>query len=159
MQQRVSVKCRLLDTSHSDETETIVKRVFWHSAFFKHIVECPVRHHFHQAIALRDVVAQRWTNINAVAGAEVTIRGNIPLSPEQRELRTSRSLDLLLHLLDGAADTLVHRNLLVGVKQIFDGVIAVAVAGDKVDRYVLLRDVSEERLDPIGCGSRRPANA
>src|SRR5215469_13336905 len=148
MQQRVTIKPGLLDASHRNKAKTIVKRVFRDSTLFEDIIECPVRHHLHQAIALRNVIAQRGSNVNTVAGAEVTVRRHIPLGPEQRQLRMSGSLDLVLDLPDGMTDTLVHRNLLVGVEEIIDGVIAVSVTGDEVDGHLLLRDVKEERLDP-----------
>ena len=66
--------------------------------------------------------------------------------------------DLVVDLLDGAADHGVARDVLVGAEDIVGGVVGVDVGGDEVDRDVFGLGVREEWRDPRGLRGGWPAH-
>src|SRR5689334_3119930 len=144
MQQGECLVAGLLDSSHSHEAESTIKRLTLWPVFFKYIAEGPERQHVDQAIALADIIRERGADVDRIAGVEKSKRWDVPFGPEKRQLWTRRGGDLIVNLADGRADSLVHWDLLIGSEEVFHGVVGVSVAGDEIDGDVLLGNVLEK---------------
>ena len=108
-----------------------------------------------------------WLTVLASAGPTKGVsRGflhaeYIPLRPEKRKLGLARRFDLASHFGDGATHAIVHRDVLVGVKKIFDSVIRIGVGGDEIHGDVVVGGVLQEVVNPLrrGCGRASDAYA
>src|SRR5271163_814701 len=58
-----------------------------------------------------------------------------------------------MHLCDGAAHSMVHRNIFVRSEEIFDGVVGISMRGDEINGHMIGRGVFQEIRHPRSGGS------
>src|ERR1700735_2325356 len=131
MEEAVSVIAGLVNAVECAKAEVAAEGCGRRAAFFEDVGEGPEGEHFDVADALADRIGKCGTNVDGVTGFELA--WDIPLSPEERELGLSGVIDVGSNLGDCAAYTVVHGDQLVGVEEVLDGVVGVAVGRYEVD--------------------------
>ena len=147
----------LVDAALGDEAEGADEGLVDGAAFFEDVVEGPEGHLGNVAVALADGVGEGWADVGGVAG--VVGADDVPLGPEEREMRGGGGVDLGANFLDGAADAVVLRDVFGGAHEVLDGVVCVAVGGDEVYGDAVGGGVGEEGGDPGGGSGCGPAYA
>src|SRR5581483_568696 len=148
----------LWDPARGNKSEPSVEGLFYDTLLFEHVRECPIRHLVNQTITLADGVRQPGTHVRGVRDLRLVLVAGVELTPDKGQLGQGRSLDLIMNLANGAADHLVARNFLVRAKDVLGLIVPINVAGNKIDRDVVLDAVTDEVISPGRLGGRRAAN-